>query len=377
MQFYNCKVLNLNGEVIYKKIFAEESTNLFDLFKKSDLLLISATNQKSLIRNPITNFTLPFFKNLSQLVNNKIELIDALKIIANLFKNEEEQLIIETIIQQICLGMNLSQALSKFGRYFDKLSLKSIEVSEKTAELPKTIERIVTHISENLKLQNKIKEVMRYPIILIIFISIAIIFWFFILVPKFVELFYELNIELPFITRVIVSISKFVTKNSLFILMGIIILFVIVQKYRWHIFKIPFFYKIKRNVRIYNFCVAMETMLYDKVNLIEALECFSDIMPEIINVINEIKTGTTLSRAISKFEILDEYELSIISAGEKAGDLCSAFKSASDILRNDIENLSQKIISMIQPIAIISLGLLLIICVYALIVPLYSNLDIQ
>ena len=221
MQFYNCKVLNLNGEVIYKKIFAEESTNLFDLFKKSDLLLISATNQKSLIRNPITNFTLPFFKNLSQLVNNKIELIDALKIIANLFKNEEEQLIIETIIQQICLGMNLSQALSKFGRYFDKLSLKSIEVSEKTAELPKTIERIVTHISENLKLQNKIKEAMRYPIILIIFISIAIIFWFFILVPKFVELFYELNIELPFITRVIVSISKFVTKNSLFILMGI------------------------------------------------------------------------------------------------------------------------------------------------------------
>ena len=143
MQLYLCKALDKYGKVTHKKIFLEKETNLYEVFANSDMIFISKSQQKSSIRAPVQEFTLPFFKHFGQLIKNQLNIPESLQIIKNLFVDEEARLIIETIIQQIHLGMSLSQSLSKFERFFDKISLKAIEVSEKTAKLPEAIAKIV------------------------------------------------------------------------------------------------------------------------------------------------------------------------------------------------------------------------------------------
>lgn len=379
MQFFICKTLNKNGEVVAKTVFAEESFDFLEFFKKSDLVFISKMIQKSSIKKPIAEFTLPFFRNLAHLIKNNLNLLEALKIIKNLFKNEEAQAIVSTIIQHIYSGESLSQVLSKFDRYFDKVCIKSIEISEKTAELPNTLEKIVLHIEKNEKLKNRIKDSMRYPIILMCFIGGVFIFWLFVLVPKFAELFSEMNVELPAISRILISFSKMVIEHVLYILSAIVgLVFAIkhiVNKYQLTKLSNIFCRKLKREINIYNFFVAMEIMLYDKINLLEALECTEDIVPQVKEVVQSIRSGVTLLSALRRSKILNEYELSIIGAAERAGNLWSAFQSAADISRQNIENKLRRIITFLQPVAITFIGILIIIFVYAMIFPLYSNLN--
>lgn len=379
MQFFICKTLNKNGEVVAKTVFAEESFDFLEFFKKSDLVFISKMIQKSSIKKPIAEFTLPFFRNLAHLIKNNLNLLEALKIIKNLFKNEEAQAIVSTIIQHIYSGESLSQVLSKFDRYFDKVCIKSIEISEKTAELPNTLEKIVLHIEKNEKLKNRIKDSMRYPIILMCFIGGVFIFWLFVLVPKFAELFSEMNVELPAISRILISFSKMVSDHVLYILTAIVgLVFAIkhiVNKYQLTKLSNIFCRKLKREINIYNFFVAMEIMLYDKINLLEALECTEDIVPQVKEVVQSIRSGVTLLSALRRSKILNEYELSIIGAAERAGNLWSAFQSAADISRQNIENKLRRIITFLQPVAITFIGILIIIFVYAMIFPLYSNLN--
>ena len=379
MHFYECKALNKDGDIIGKKIFADENSDFFEIFKKSELIFISKTERRFSIKNPVSDFKLPFFKNLMQLTKNRLNLIESLKIIKTLFRNEEAQLIIETITEQIKSGKNLSMALLEFPRYFNKLTIKTIEISEKTAELSESIEKIVEHLEAQQNLKNKLKESVRYPIILFGFICFVFFFWVFVLVPKFAELFYEINIQPPLISRLVIRFSKFVSENILLIASGFGILsFMLWEKFNGNkviVSKIPVISKMKREIQVFNFFTAMETMLHNKVNLLEALECMTDIIPQISDVIESIKSGNTLTSAIRKSGILNDYELSIIKAGEQSGDLWPAFKSASDLARRNIENMSQRIISIMQPIAITFMGILLIVIVYALISPLYSNLN--
>ena len=116
-------------------------------------------------------------------------------------------------------------------------------------------------------------------------------------------------------------------------------------------------------------------MLYDKINLLEALECTEDIVPQVKEVVQSIRSGVTLLSALRRSKILNEYELSIIGAAEQAGNLWSAFQSSADISRQNIENKLRRIITFLQPVAITFIGILIIIFVYAMIFPLYSNLN--
>ena len=211
------------------------------------------------------------------------------------------------------------------------------------------------------------------------FIGCVFIFWLFVLVPKFGELFSEMNVELPAISRIVISFSKMMSDHALYILsivVGLVfVLKYVVNKYKLTTLSSTFCGKLKRDINIYNFFVAMEIMLYDKINLLEALECTEDIIPQVREVIDSVSSGVTLLSALRRSKILNEYELSIIGAAERAGNLWSAFQSASDISRQNIENKLQRIVAFLQPIAITFIGILLVVFVYAMIFPLYSNLN--
>lgn len=379
MIFYLCKALNKNGNVVGKKIFANDNSDLFEILRSSGLVLISKSQCRSSIHKPISEFTLPFFKNLAQLIRNKLNLIESLKIVKTLFKNDEAQLIVETITEQVRSGMSLSMALSEFDRYFDKLSIKSIEISEKTARLADSIEKIVSHLESAEAMRNKIKESIRYPVILLAFILFVFFFWVLVLVPKFAELFYEIDIQPPLISRVIIKFSRGIL-NHIYII-SIIVCTLIFIGFRYFslikqsILKMPIVNKIHRDVLAFNFFTAMELMLHDKVNLIEALECMKDIFPQIPAVIESIKIGNSLTSALKQFGIINDYELSIIKAGEQSADLWPAFKSVATISKQGIESTSSRIIAVMQPVAITFMGVILMMIVYALITPLYSNLD--
>ncbi|MBQ7524208.1 MAG: type II secretion system F family protein [Alphaproteobacteria bacterium] len=378
MRLYDCKALDVGGRVVERMIFAARELNFLEAFKKLGLTFISKKERHSTIRQAVVDFTLPFFRGLLQLVRNNLNLISALDIVKSSFQNAEARLIIATIKDNIKSGSSFANTLVMFGNFFDNTVVKTIEISEKTARLPEALSRVVEHLESSIKLKNKLKDALRYPLFLLICMFSVFIFWLFVIIPKFAELFDELNVTPPYISKIVFNLSYVIRENAWG---AVVIALVIAGLWRWKRFsgilgKIPVMSKIKHETAIFNFCSSMEIMLHEKVNLLEALKCLDKEFLGIKNAIAVIESGSSLSVAIAASEIFNKRELSIISTGERAGDLWSAFKSIAEISRQRIDTTLQRISSLLQPVAICFAGLLLVLVVCSLITPLYSSLDL-
>ncbi|MDR1112366.1 MAG: type II secretion system F family protein [Bacteroidales bacterium] len=386
MFLFRYKVLDNTKQTSEKFGFARDVMELSSSLKKNGFFFISAKKQRSSIKKPIENFTIPFLKNLRQLVSNNIDLVEALGVIKQLFSDGEEKSVIRYITHSIMNGFPLSYSISHFKKYFHVLVIKAIEIAEKTANLAEILGRLVDYLEASTDIQRKIKNILYYPMILVSCAIIVIMFWLLVVIPKFAELFRDIGSDLPLITRIMIRLSTFTTGHLGYI--GICIAAILCfgfvalkDKERRTAFfaKIPILKNLQRENFAMSFFSAMELMMCEKINLIDGLRCFSDTRnsDKICAIINSIENGSTLSKAMKESAIFDNFEISIIENGEKSGDLWPAFNVASNMLRLRLEKRFEKIIHMAQPTMIIFVGVLLLMAVYSIIVPMYSNLDLS
>ncbi len=387
LALYECKVINSSSHLDKALFFASDTAELFALFKEQGVSVISISKKKTSIRKPIEDFSLPFFKSLYPLVSNNIDIITSLNIIQSSFQSQEMKAIVANIIQRIMSGSSLSNALSKFDRYFDLLIVKTIEISERTAGLPEAIGTIIKHLEVNTAVQNEIKNSTRYPIILLIVIAFVTIFWIFFIVPVFSELFADIGIKMPLITRIVIKFRSLCLNHyfAVFLLLSAVAAyFVAVFKYNaWPGHKpkiqkmIPLIGTMRRDSVALNFFSGMHVMLKEKINLLDALDCVSMLTSsKDVATLNEtIRRGNSLSQAMRYCRIFKNSEVAIIEAGERAGDLWAAFQAAEEMLRAQVSTRSKKIISLIQPLTVLFIGGLMLIVVYSVMIPMYSQLE--
>lgn len=379
MQLFKCKLLNKNENIIDKYIFAKTYNDLKESSSKNNIIFISAKKQKSFIRFPYTDFTIPFLKNLSQLVENKFNLLVSLEVTAKIFNNIEASLIIDYIINDIKQGVFFSEAISKFDRYFDEFTIKNIEISEKTAKLAEALKNIIEYLETDFKIHQKIKSVIKYPTILLISVVCVFLFWMFVIVPKFAELFSEMQIQLSFYTKIVIKLSNFLINNTFIISLLISIFSLILIKYAKlsNIYlKIPALSKIRQNLLILNFFTAMNIMIKEKINLIDCLYILENRYPKVKDIIKLIKCGNSFSMSLIESNIFPNFDISIIETAEKAGNLSSAFQTIITLTRNYIENKLDEFIKLIPILAICFVGIFLIIIVCSLVIPMYSGMDL-
>lgn len=379
MQLFKCKLLNKDGNIIDKYIFAKTYNDLKESSSKNNIIFISAKKQKSFIKSPYTDFTIPFLKNLSQLVENKFNLLVSLEVTAKIFNNIEASLIIDYIINDIKQGVFFSEAISKFDRYFDEFTIKNIEISEKTAKLAEALKNVIEYLETDFKIHQKIKSVIKYPTILLISVVCVFFFWMFVIVPKFAELFSEMQIQLSFYTKIVIKLSNFLINNIFIIFLLISIFSLILIKYAKlsNIYlKIPALSKIRQNLLILNFFTAMNIMIKEKINLIDCLYILENRYPKVKDIIKLIKSGTSFSISLIESNIFPNFDISIIETAEKAGNLSSAFQTIITLTRNYIENKLDEFIKLIPILAICFVGIFLIIIVCSLVIPMYSGMDL-
>jgi type II secretory pathway component PulF len=384
MILFKYKALNKKGLIVEDFEIGQNYLELRSILKNNGLVLISAKKKKSKIKNPQTNFTMPFLKHLRQLISNNLNLITALDIISQLFANVELKLAVAHIISSIKSGRPLSASLAEFENYFDKLIIKTIEVSEKTSRLGESLAQIIERLETKTELQRKIKSAIKYPIILFCCTICVTLFWLLVVVPKFAELFIDIGVKLPLVTKIVIRISSFLLRYPFELFLGVSAVTVFVLRTFMKkdvrdklIKKIPILSTIKREIFVMNFFSAIGIMIREKVHLIDGLDCIAGVgdFDQIKEISRNIKKGNSLSNAMKQTNLFSDYELSIITTGEKAGDLWPAFKSGEDMLKLKLSERYQKISSMIQPITIAFIGTILIIIVYAVIVPMYANLE--
>lgn len=318
-----------------------------------------------------------FFSFLSIFLNSNISFKETLDIY--LLKNKNEFVI--KLRNDIVKGKNLIYAFSKITNNGEILMY--IKIIDITGDF----KNIFSIIYENLKIKEKIKRdfiiSMIYPFILIFISVIVISFLFIFIVPKFVIVYKDMNLELPFLTKIIVSISNlFLFKliiSFIFLLFFIFVIKMLKKKYKYeydkYLLKSKFF-KIYYNYTILNFSLSMMHLLNSKISLENAINILSNLENEYLKKeLNDIKIkinkGVDIFSAFNK-EIFEYDFLNLIYIGTKTNTLDNSFKLIYEIYLQRFNNQIKIIIKYMEPLIIIVISIFIFTIMLSIIIPIIS-----
>ena len=311
------------------------------------------------------------FGFVGRLLRVGILLPEALLIAAD---NTQNPLIYDAIgacVEQIKHGILFSASLEKYTSLCNPITLALLRAGEDSGSNIDAFERISQYYSAQHDFKKKICAVIAMPLLtLVFFITISLIIFVFI-VPRFAELFSSLGHNLPWFTRLIVTMSEYIGSLSMVWLMSIASMIVIfLWWYAQHrrlsienvVIYIPYCTDLVYYHQLSQILYSLSLLVQNGVSLSKALESMylhatcTAIKKQLRMFYDEVQHGRLLSDALSASEIMLPEAISVIRVGEESNTLGISLEYAAQMYRELLHQRLSRIVFLMQPIMILILG---------------------
>ncbi|MDD5060415.1 MAG: type II secretion system F family protein [Candidatus Omnitrophica bacterium] len=326
-----------------------------------------------------------FTQKLYNLINSRVELLSALRLLEKDCKNRTEKLLIGDIIRNIKDGLSFSGCLSRYKQYFPPLYINIIHTGETTGKLKDSLSQLLDYLRRFDDLKNKVKQALAYPIFMTI-VGIGTIFVMLTFVlPRLAGMFDDFQAQLPLPTLVLLNISNFLKANWLYVIVFLVVLILFLKRKiggETFLGRLKYYIPIAKNIiykqSVANFSRSLSILLKSGVNLLSALSDAGPIMGNPIHVAQlelvrkDISEGMPFSDSLSKFKIFPDFFISMVRVGEEGGRLDSVLSDISESYEKEIESDLKTVSSLIEPAIILSLGLVIGFMVIAMLLPIFD-----
>lgn len=396
MPLYNCQVLSQLGE---KKKIVREASDLISLkanLKKDNLILVKAKIKKE--KEPNTFFAVSskvklneivvFLRQFAVMIKAGTSISDSLNVLRNQKFTKAFQKVLLEVYLDVQSGVLLSDAFAKHPKVFPDFFVNMIAIGETSDSLDTVLERLANYYEKDRKVKRKAKSAMVYPSILFILIVIVFFFLTLFVLPQFEDTIKELGGDVPKITLIVMSISKFVKNNILYILLGVVgfilILFLFKRtnkgKYFFDCLKFyfPFLGSIEKNLITSRFSTAFIILLNSGMLITDILENLQKMLGNKLfdskfkYSIEEVKRGKRIATAIENTKLFPPMLVQMINVGEKSGNLEEVLESTSSYFDEQVEASIVRATTALEPIMIILLGVVVAIVVLAVLLPIIA-----
>ncbi|MBS5112427.1 MAG: type II secretion system F family protein [Coprobacillus cateniformis] len=379
---------DINSKKYHGKREVNSREELVTLLRSENLYLLKCKeivkekDHKKMKLNDLSEFC----RELGTMVSSGISLIMAMNIIAKRTPNPKLQELYKDIYVKLQQGLSLSDALAAQGEMFPSLMINMFRASESTGMLDKTSMKLATQFDKDNKLQNKVKSAMMYPMILVVVTIFVVIAVFTLILPNFFDMFGDAPI--PLITQVMFGISKAMIANWEWFLIGVLIIICIItmsmrvtkirfawDKFKVHCPKVGYLTKIIYTAR---FARSMSSLYTSGVSMLNSLALARGtinnvyIASQFDEVIKQVRDGTNLSQAISIVDGFDPKLASSVYIGEESGKLDQTLLNVADDFDYEAELATEKMVTLLQPLMIIILGVIIGTIIISVMLPLYS-----
>jgi len=336
-----------------------------------------------------------FFEEFLYLIQSGMPLDKALKNLYTISRKAEMKYFLEKILMSLKNGKLFSDALQEafelVNYRVDDLVISLIIIGEEIGELDQSVKRALEHMEYKANINAQIKKAIRYPIFLLSMSVLMVFFVFWFVVPKFATMFTEEEFEqLPWLSYHILNLGKFVDNNIavILIIFALIIIssWVLVKKYKEFLFKflyfIKFFNKLFFTIELSYIFRSLSIMLDGGMKIEEALSRLIPLIKhhELFSLFSvakdEIRKGGKLSRIFFESEVISPNISSLISVGENSANLNRIFDSLGKKLGGEFQDNINKVLSFLEPVIIIIVGLFIAIIVVSIMLAVVSLTDL-
>jgi type IV pilus assembly protein PilC len=329
---------------------------------------------------------------LSTMLEGGIPITTALDIIGDDTDNAQLQRILKQISEKVKKGQPVSECVAEYPKVFNRLSCAMLLAGETGGNIAKAIGKLAEYFENRDKLAKKVKGAMAYPIFVLSFIIIIVIFIMAFIVPRFRKIFDQIGGTLPAFTRGFMAFYDMLRYNILYIVGFVIILIVLASLFsktkRGHFIfsklslNIPLFGKILSQAFVATFCRTTSTLLASGVSVLEAFNILTgmtdnDIIKTAITRTREnIVGGSNISLSMSSAGFFPNMVIKMIQVGEESGSMPEVLAKTSEHYERKVDTTVTTLLSLLEPIMIISVGAVVSVVVIALYLPIFTMSDI-
>src|SRR5438552_10350748 len=331
-----------------------------------------------------------FTRQLSTLQDAGLPILRSLQILEQQQKPGLLKAIIGGVADEVEGGGTLSDAMANYPKAFDKLYVNMINAGEAGGVLDIILSRLADFMEKAAKLKKKVIGAMIYPAV-VITIAIGIVSMIMIFViPKFEQIFKDFKTELPGITKVLLAVSRWFANQYgwdyvLFSPIAAILIIKLIRiseggKYFVDAvkLKIPILGSILAKTSIARFTRTLGTLISAGVPILDALNitketCGNEVYSKALAKVHDaIREGESMADPLRATKVCDAIVINMIDVGEETGDLDKMLIKIADNYDSDVDVLVGSLISILEPVMVVVLGLIVGFIVIALFAPMIS-----
>ncbi|HAM70460.1 MAG TPA: type II secretion system protein [Verrucomicrobiales bacterium] len=324
-------------------------------------------------RRPKMQELATFTQQLANLLNSGMPLTVALNSMTHLESKGIPSDVSKGLKQEVMEGRGLSDAMSKQPNVFSDLYVNMVRAGEQSGALTDVLRRLATHYERFAEVQSKFKSAMIYPMIVGVVGVAIIIFFMTFMLPKFMEIFNGLNIELPWSTQLLMGSSRMFTRYWWLLLFTTVAVWVVLARFKssaagryridqWML-NAPVFGKVIRLNLFGQFARTLSTLLTNGVPVLTALKITEQIIPNVVvkSAIaltrEEVTDGKTIAQPLAKSKLFPQLMLDLLKIGEETGDVPGALRNVADTYENELNIQLRIMTTLIEPAMIIVMAL--------------------
>jgi type IV pilus assembly protein PilC len=369
------EILQKNGLILLSLTVEENKVSLERQFQK----LWEGVNQRELAI---------FFRQLATLIEAKVPVTSSLQSVAEQTDNEYLRSIAREMSDDIDDGMPFSEALERHKDTFSSLIINMVKAGEISGGLQRSIKYIADNIEKNYYMTSKIKGSLMYPGFVI---GAAAIIGFLVItfiLPKITGIIKDMGIAVPWYTRVLMWLGDFMSTYwwaVILVVIGAIAGFMYYanseagkRDMEEIILKIPVVGTISSRLYLIRFAENLSALLAGGIPIVRALTVVADVVGNgiykrvILQAADNVRTGGLMSQVLMNSPVIPPMVAQMVKIGEETGSTTQVLKAVSDFYSQEVDMLTKNMMSLIEPILIVVLGIGVAIMVVGILLPIYN-----
>ncbi len=380
MATFGYEAIDNQGKVTKGSSDAESVEQLKDQLKTQGLILVDAKEQNLLNRDlnleiggyPKARDLAVFCRQFVSMTKAGVSILDALRMLTDQTENKRLQQAVDNVRANVEKGETLANSFAMHPKIFPPIMVNMTQAGEASGSLDTAMDRMSLQFEKNAKTKALVKKAFIYPTVVMVLAVVMVVVMLLVVIPKYTEMFEEMDTELPLITKMVKGASDFL-KDYWFIVFPIIIGLVIMVvmwsktdsgRHVFHKFKLNF--PITKNLEVKQgsslMARTLSTLIASGVPMVEAVEITGNVMTNVYfkeameYTKDEIMIGQPLSRPLEESKIFPPMVYHMVRIGEESGDTEEMLTKLADYYDEEVEMAVQSMMAALEPMIIIVLA---------------------
>ncbi|CAG2532847.1 type IV pilus assembly protein PilC [Maribacter dokdonensis] len=328
-----------------------------------------------------------FYAELAVLLKAGIQLKDAIALIQGNQKKEKQMMLFSEMGNALVAGQSFFEVL-KNKPEFSEYEYYSIKIGEETGTLPRIVEELGKFYERKNEQRRSLMNALTYPIIILCTAILVVVFMLRMVVPMFEDIFKQNGVELPGITKMIISASNFIRDYGWLVLLCVALLIVlrkVFSKKEWFktandrfIQKIPYIGNFVTSVYLAQFTQAVALLTASKVPMLNSIQLvkkmidYHPLNEALENIEKDVTAGKSLNASMAGNAIFDNKMISLVKVAEETNQTEYIFERLSQQYAIEVQQKSKLLSTLMEPVIIIVIGVFVGVILVSMYLPMFK-----